>query len=212
MLNLIKKDIIVSLSNKSILLMLLIYVPFIILAFGTESISKIFLFSTFGFCHMIITTPFSYEIEDKPHIFIQSLPVKKTDIVISKYINIIISFILGTIYSLVYIWIMNIIGILDSSKIDIITLVFAFGLTIVVSSVSLPTQFKFSPKIAKFINTLLFLMFFVNITTINYVSRNFTRLDFSNFNNLLIVSAIISVIYFISMGISITLYTTRKFY
>lgn len=212
MINLIKKDLRVNFSNKVTNIMLLILFPFILLSIGFADINVIFMFSTFSFAFTMAKISFVYETRDKSHIFLQSLPVTKRDIVISKYIYMFINFGLGVIYTFIYMWIFGLIGIINAEKIQPSIILSTLGFTIVALSMSMPMQFRFSAKVANFLNMLFFMMIIVLITFTEGEFLRFLNLDFNNlYNKLLIIGGIVAV-YFISMGISIGLYKTRKFY
>lgn len=212
MINLIKKDMLVSYSNKTSNIMILMYFPLILFILGTRDINSIFIFSTFSFVFIITKIPFAYEVKDKPHVFIQSLPVTKKDIVISKYISIFVNLIVGIIYTFINMWIVSLIGIVNVDKISIVTILSTAGFTIVALSITLPMQFRFSPKTANFLNMFFYIMIINFIILSEDVFLKFLNLDFTNAYNILAIIAGIVAVYFISMAVSIALYKTRKFY
>lgn len=212
MLNLIKKDLIVSYSNKISVIMILLYFPLILLILGNSDVNSIFMFTTFSFVFIMIKITFSYEVRDRPHIFIQSLPVKKSDIVISKYISILVNFALGIVYTSLYMWISSILGLIDVDKIGISTVLSTLGFTMLALSISMPMQFRFTPKIANFIN----MIFYIGIINFIIIDGDlifrFLNLDLNNIYNILLIGVGILAVYLISMVISIGLYKSRKFY
>lgn len=212
MINLIRRDMLVSYLNKSSLLLLLAYVPFTVLFIGPEDPNKAFLFVTFSFVFIMTRIPFIYEIKDKPHIFIQSLPVKKRDIVISKYLTIFVNYLLGTIYTLVYMWIMSLIGLLDVDKLEVFTILSTFGFTVVSLSILLPTHFRFSPKVANYVNMFIYLIILNFIAIDADAIFKILSIDFYNIYNTLMISGLVLAIYLLSIIVSISLYETRKFY
>lgn len=212
MINLIRKDILVSYSNKGSIAYFLFAVPFILFVLGAEETNKIFMFVVASFVYIMTKIPFSYEIKDKPHIFIQSLPIKKKDIVIAKYISIFINFGVGVIYTFVYMWIMSLIGLVDVDKIKVINVLLTLGFTIVTLSISMPMQFRFTPKVANYLN----MFFYIGIMNLIVLDGNLIAkilgLDLSNIYTRLVIVSGILVLYLTSMSISIGLYNSRKFY
>lgn len=212
MINLIRKDILVSYSNKGSIAYFLFAVPFILFVLGAEEPNKIFMFVVASFVYIMTKIPFSYEIKDKPHIFIQSLPIKKKDIVIAKYISIFINFGVGVIYTFVYMWIMSLIGLVDVDKIKVINVLLTLGFTIVTLSISMPMQFRFTPKVANYLN----MFFYIGIMNLIVLDGNLIAkilgLDLSNIYTRLVIVSGILVLYLTSMSISIGLYNSRKFY
>lgn len=212
MINLIKKDMTINFSNKATNIMLLIYFPFILLALGSENISLLFILSTVSFVFIMAKINFVYETRGKSHIFIQSLPVKKRDIVISKYISIFINFLLGLIYTFIYIWIGKIICIINFDKIQLSTILLSLGLSLITLSISMPMQFRFSSRTADFFNMIFY------IVIINFIMRSedilfgLLKLDLKSTYDILLVTSITMGFFIISLAISIGLYRTRKFY
>ena len=212
MFNLIRKDILVTYSNKLTVFMILLYFPLILLIMGKNDINSIFMFTAVSFVFITTKVPFSYEIRDKPQILIQSLPIKKIDIVLSKYIGIILNFGLATVYTLIYMGIANATGFINMNTIKISTILVTFGFTILALSLSMPMQFSFTPKVANFANMLLYVII-INIIIIEEEKIfKFLNLDFSNLDNILIIAGSILGVYLISIVISMILYKNRKFY
>lgn len=212
MFNLIKKDMLINYFNRSSLILLVFYIPFVILVIGPQDPNRVFIFSVYSFVFMMIRMPFAYEIKDKPHIFIQSLPVKKIDIVISKYVSIFINFIIGTIYTLLYMWVMNLIGLLYMEKFEMFTILTTLGFTVLAQSISLPTHFSFTPKTANFLNMGIYILILNFIVIDGDILLRFLSLDLHNFYTILELLGAISAVYLISMSLSVWLYQTRKFY
>lgn len=212
MINLIKKDLIISCSNKRTNIMMLLYFPLILLILGTENIDTLFIFSTFSFSFLLTKIPFSYEVKDKSHIFVQSLPVTKKDIVLSKYIGIFINFTIGIVYTMIYMWMISLFGLIDVDRIEILTILSTLGFTILTLSISLPFQFRFSPKIANFLNMFFYMIMIILITLDGDIILRFLNFDIGKFENVLGLAGGIIAIYLISIKLSIWLYKTRKFY
>ena len=149
---------------------------------------------------------------DKSHIFIQSLPVTKKDMVVSKYISIFIYFVMGSIYTLAYIWIFKLLGIINMDKIQFSIILSTLGFITVALSLSLPMQFRFPLKTANFINMMFFMIIIIFISLTKGDFSKFLNLDLNNIYIKLAITGGIVAVYFISIGVSIALYQTRKFY
>lgn len=212
MLSLIKKDLIVSFSNKVTNVMFILFFPFILFLSRIEDINQIFMFSTFSFAFIMTKIPFSYEERDRSHIFTQSLPITKGDIVISKYLSIFLNFLIGLMYTFVYMWLTNIIGIINMDKIPTSIIWSTLGFTVLALSLSTPIHFRFSFKIANFVNIFFYIIIVSYIMLSEDLFLKLLNIKFNgNFSKLIIVGGIIGI-YFISMAVSIGLYKTRKFY
>lgn len=212
MVNLIKKDMRVNFSNNFTIIIILFYFPLILLNLGAENTNMLFMFSGVSFAFILAIIPFAYEIKDKCHIFIQSLPVTKKDIVISKYISIFINCVVGIVYTFVYMWIFNLIGLINMNIIGIPIILSTLGFTILVLSISLPMQFRFTSMTANFLNMFFYMLIIIFIMRSEDIFFRILNLDLNNVYTILgIVGGLIGV-YFLSMAISISLYKTRKFY
>ncbi|HZK33501.1 MAG TPA: ABC-2 transporter permease [Tissierellaceae bacterium] len=212
MINLIKKDLRVAFSNRFTNIMLLLFFPFVLFFIGSESTDVLFMFSTFIFVFSLSKITFVFEMRDKSHIFIQSLPVTKKDMVVSKYISIFIYFVMGSIYTLAYIWIFKLLGIINMDKIQFSIILSTLGFITVALSLSLPMQFRFPLKTANFINMMFFMIIIIFISLTKGDFSKFLNLDLNNIYIKLAITGGIVAVYFISIGVSIALYQTRKFY
>ena len=212
MINLIKKDMLLNFSNKPTNIMLLIFFPIILFVLGIKSVNLLFMFSTFSFAFLMNKINFVYETRDKSHIFTQSLPVTKRDIVISKYISVLANFILGAIYTLIYMWISKIMGLINVDKIDVSTILLTLGFTVVVQSISMPMQIRFPSRLSNFINMLIYITSINLILSVEDLFHQILNFNLNSIYNVLVIIGGIALVYFVTMGISISLYKTRKFY
>lgn len=212
MFNLIRKDIIVSYSNKLTIIMILLYFPFILFTVGSENTNMLFILSASSSAFIITIIPFVYEIRDKSHILIQSLPITKKDIVMSKYISIFINCGIGILYTGLYMLIFSLIGLINVDKIGISIILSTLGFSILAISISLPMQFRFMSMLANFIN-MVFYMIIINIIVFGEdVLMKILSFDMTNIYNILGIVGATVMVYFLSMMASIVMYKTRKFY
>lgn len=212
MINLIKKDMRVAFSNKFTNIMLLLFFPFIVFSLRSPSSDVLYMFSTFILVFALSKITFVYEMRDKSHIFIQSLPVTKKDMVASKYISIFVNFILCSIYTLGFMLIFKLLGIINMDKVPFSMMLPTLGFIVIALSLSLPMQFRFSLKTANSMNMVLFVGIIILITSIDGDFSRILTIDLNNiYSKLLIIGGVLAL-YFLSMIISIGLYKTRKFY
>lgn len=212
MINLIKKDLQVAFSNRFTNIMLLLFFPFILFSLGSASTDVLFMFSTFIFVFSLSKIAFVFEMRDKSHIFIQSLPVTKRDMVVSKYILIFIYFAIGVLYTSVYMWVFKLFGIINMDKVPFSMILPTLGFIIITLSLSMPMQFRFSLKTANSTNMLLLVVVIILITFMDGDFSRILNIDLNNIYNKLVIAGGIIAVYFISIAISIGLYKTRKFY
>ena len=209
MFNLVRRDFIVTYSNKIAFYFLLGMIPFFMLTLDIFDGNMIFIYSVITFVFMGTRIPFSYEIKDKPHLFIQSLPVTKTDIVVSKYISIFVNFIIAAIFTGIYIFVLSLINFIDISNLSFTTVVLTLMASMVLLSISLPAEFMFTSKTANFVNLAIYITF-LNM----FILKDSSILNFINiFSDYRIGLALVVLgVYFLSMALSILIYKNRKFY
>lgn len=209
MLNLIRKDFLVTYSNKFAFYMLLLLIPLLLFFIDNFDSNTSFMYSVLTFVFISTRTPFAYDMKDKPHLFIQSLPVTKTDIVISKYISIFVNFLIGSIFTTLYISFLSLFNLLDISVLKFSTVIFTLSVSIFLVSISLPAEFMFTPKMSNLINIIIYVTF-LNL----FIIGDNRILNFINiFSDYRIgIGLILVLLYFSSMGLSIVLYKNRKFY
>lgn len=202
MLNLIKKDFLLTFSNKQSWILIILYVPFILFTMGTSKGFAVNLM-IYTFVYMLTTIPFGYEIQTKPHILLQSLPIKKRDIVISRYLSIFVNYIVGFVCTVSYMWIISLLGFVNVDNISLSLVESTLPIAVLSLSISLPALFRLPPKIANIVNI------FVYIGIMNFVIIPFGQ--YGNLFNGLGLPIISAIVYLVSIGISLWLYETRDF-
>jgi hypothetical protein len=202
MLNLIKKDFLLSFSIKQSWILIIVYVPFILFTMGTDN-EFIVNLMIYTFVYMLTTIPFGYEAQTRPHILLQSLPIKKRDIVISKYLSIFLNYLVSFVITGSYLWIINLLGFINVDNVNLSLVQSTLPIILLSLSISLPALFRLPPKIANVVNM------FIYIGIMNFIIIPFGQ--YGNLFNGLGLPIIAVVVYFLSMGISLWLYETRDF-
>lgn len=202
MFNLIRKDFSLLFSSKSSIFTFLVFIPLYRLVLGMNPSYSIVFLSIVTLGYLLTVVSFAFEIKNKPYIVISSLPTKKRDIVISKYIELFINYTIAVIYTFIYSKFLSLFGVNISGIFDISTLKYAFLVLALGLSISLPLQFSLPQKIANFINIFFYISFF------NYFFSTGGENLFKNLNgiNQFILTAII---FLTSMGLSLLLYRHR---
>lgn len=205
MLNLVRKDLMLNFSNKKSAIFLILFFPFLLLILETNS-TNLYSLMILSYGYILTNMPFKYEIKDKTHTLIQSLPITKKDVVISKYISIFINYFLSIILVAVYFGIISIFRIKIAGGLDISVIKETLVIFTIITSISLPAYFKLPPKLGNIVNIMMYI-FIINIFVIGSSGdiNIFTLLNIQGIN-LLIITVIV---YLISMVISIGLYETR---
>ncbi|WP_353095763.1 ABC-2 transporter permease [Tissierella praeacuta] len=205
MLNLIRKDLMLNFSNKKSVVFLILFFPFLllILEINSTNISPLMILS---YGYILTNMPFKYEIKDNTHTLIQSLPITKKEVVISKYISIFINYFLSVILVGVYFWIISIFKLKIAGGLNISVIKETLIIFTIITSVSLPAYFKLPPKLGNIVNIVMY-MIIINICVIGSSEdiNIFNSLNIQGINSLIITA----IVYLVSMVISIGLYKTR---
>lgn len=216
MINLIKKDILIQ---KKIIPFLCIFVIIFALNNQINSRGSIYILGvTIGY--ILTIGALAYDETYKGNILINSLPITRKNVVLSKYLAIFFF----TAFSLIFLTFMalifNVIGISDLTikyisftDIKIIT-----STVIILSSIMIPLFLKFGTKLGKFLNFIVFFMFF---SISNFIMQNKDErlikniLDFLMNNNGLALTIIgiltLGCIYVLSMYFSFRIYDNKDF-
>ncbi|WP_312668575.1 ABC-2 transporter permease [Tissierella praeacuta] len=205
MLNLIRKDLLLNFSSKQSVIFLILFFPFMLLVLETNS-TNIYSLMILSYGYVLNNMPFKYEVINKTHMLIQSLPIKKRDVVLSKYISIFINYFLGVILVGIYFGIISVFRIKIGEGLSISLIWQTLIIFIFITSISLPAYFRLSPRLGNIVNVMIYIII-INIFVIGS-SDNIdilTALNGQRFN----LPIITPIVYLISMLISIVLYETK---
>lgn len=202
MLKFIRRDLLILFSSWKAYIPWFLILPILLLIFGVEKINEIMISSIFIIGFFLSTIPFSYDIRIKPYILMQSLPVTRKELVVSKYLSTLIFYIVGSVYTVSILWIIKYFEILNMDNLNFYFLKEAFLLLILTLSLSFPSYLIFKPKLGAFLNALSY-MISIEIFLIS-PERTFGSLALLNKYGLVIV-----FIYLISLGISIWFYEIK---
>jgi ABC-type transport system involved in multi-copper enzyme maturation permease subunit len=208
MFNLIRKDVLLVFSTKSNLLIIILIVPFMNLILGPSKSDQLITISLIFFAYLLTIISFSYDIRSKPYMLIQSLPIKKREVIFSKYISIFINFIFSVIFTGAYLCILGLFGIKAVESFNIYLIKDALPILLLGLSISLPLHFLLPPKIANFTNGFV-LMMIINTIIIgsNSINSIFNPKESGNFKLLIIAVGV----WVLSMIISLLIYEKKDF-
>lgn len=215
MINLIIKDVLIQ---KKTVAFIFLYILFLIFAFqslGPAAFSTGIVVSTY----MLALGACAYEDKNKSDIMINSLPIKRSTIVLAKYLSVFIFFAIAIVSYMVSASIINVLKL--PVKVFPITLegfigaLFAVSL---ISSIYFPVFFKMGYIKSRIVN---FIMFFAVFAGINILVQNresvfmqwvFNLLS-SQSDNIIAVSiaAFAALIIILSYAISVIFYKNREF-
>lgn len=211
MINLVKKDLKLNFAIKSSVISLATFLPLMLIIMRINEGADLYPFMILSYGYILTNMPLKYDARDKQHILIQSLPVKKKDIVVSKYIAMIIYYLISLAYAWLVFNLLDLIGFSLSKRLTISTIKETFFIFMIVSSMSMPIYLRLPPKLGNIVNVIIYVTM-LNLFVFMPGGNDLVNIIHSYSGDWLIMITIISILYFVSMGISILLYETRDFY
>lgn len=222
MFNLIIKDIAIQ---KKTLLYTLLYAIFAPIAFFSMAPNGfgLYVFPPMAITYIFISFAANYDEKNKSEIVLNSLPLKRNDIVISKYISIFVFAIIGIIYAILIGFIGKATGLpMFSRSISFLDIVSVFTAVCIFSSIFFPVYFKFGYIKMNFFNVILvMLIIFVPSSVIEYATENPNNIfvikinyfinNTSSFTHNSLALLIGLIFFFISLMISIRIYKNKEF-
>ncbi|MBZ9684864.1 ABC-2 transporter permease [Clostridium estertheticum] len=221
MFNLIIKDIAIQ---KKTLLYALLYAIFAPIAFFSMGPSvALYVLPPMGITYIFISIAVSYDEKNKSEIVLNSLPIKRDDIVISKYISVFVFATIGIIYSILIGFMGKATGLpMFTRSISLLDIVIVLTSVCIFTSIFFPMYFKFGYIKMNFFNVLLMMLFFfVPTWAIDYATKNPNNIFVQKFTYFInntssftqnSLALIIGLIFFlISLMISIRIYKNKEF-
>ena len=218
MLNLIIKDILIQ---KKQFIFALLYFGFLIFAF--QSFGQVmFSAGIVAFIFMLSMTSCAHEDKVKSDIMLNSLPIKKANIVLQKYISVYIYFIMGVITYIVFSKLIQILQI----PVKTYSLTYEVFITGLIASSFMagsyfPLYFKFGYMKMRIVNFVLFFLIFFGISLLSRYFQggkdfrflaNLVKLWESNELLTIIVSGIIFIMLMLaSFSLAVYFYKKREF-
>ncbi|EDU35928.1 hypothetical protein B2H94_13180 [Clostridium sporogenes] len=214
MLNLIKKDLIIT---KSYIIKILALLALYIFIFDKTDKQGICILSIYLIVSMLISISFYYGEGAKEDCMLKSLPVKKKEVVLAKYTSIIVYFIISLI--LLYItnfivYALNFKDIIESPQIS--TIFSSLSVIFTSMAIQLPIYFKLDYRKGRLLNTFIYFCVFSVIYGIydnNHLNNYRTTYNISNnvYEKFVLIITLISIILFvISSALSITIYEKKE--
>ena len=215
MFNLIIKDMVIQKKTflYALLFSIVVSTNFLFMNTGSNGIS-LYMFLPIAINYMFINFALSYDDKNKSEFVLNSLPLKRKDVVISKYISIFVFAAIGLIYSIVTGFIGKTAGLpMFTTSISLNNVVIVLTLTCVFNSIIFPIYFKFGS-----IKTQIFTVILITLPIFVLNNPNTAILpeliDFINSSSsltLISLATITSLIFFIiSLIISIYIYNKKE--
>ncbi|MCK9444440.1 MAG: ABC-2 transporter permease, partial [Tissierellaceae bacterium] len=159
--------------------------------------------------YIFLMTPFAFDMKSQTLSMMNSLPLRRKDTVLYRYLSVFVYFLISIIYSGIYLWIINKTGLMDVEYFNLKMIKEAIPYILITASIMFPANFKFGPRLAQIVNA--FLFSFTAVATIT-LSRYGLSLSTKGIMSLMkgpTLFLVVLAIYLISLIISIRLYENR---
>lgn len=210
MINLIRRDLKIIYCTSAILFVLA-SVPLTQLIIGSVE-ATINLILMIVLVHTVTTYSFSYDAKNNSHILFRSLPVKPWEIVISKYMLLMINFIIVGGYIFIVSTLMNYLKLaeynLDNINLQII--IFTVMAILISFSVSLPLIFFSNPKIGDMIGRIAMFVTVIRASNSLYIGRELNTHLLDTFNSTKFISFVL-VGFLLSIVLSIYIIRQKEY-
>jgi len=222
MLNLIIKDILIQKKIFLYVLLCSILLPICFYSFNLVGLVLYVLVpisTTYSFINYGIT----YDDKNKSEIILNSLPLNRADIVISKYLSIFGFAVIGIIYSIVIGFIGKSAGLsMFTSSISLVNIISVLTSVCIFGAIFFLTYFKFGYMKSRIFNTVIFVaMLFFPMEAIPFATRNPNNILVQKFNYFIVntsgfmlnsLALIVGLIIFlVSLLISIRIYNNKEY-
>lgn len=214
MLNLIKKDFAIT-FNKKTTAIFLVYCLFIITIMDTLSSDNIYILIITTIAYFLVSESFIYDEKTKGEYVINSLPVKRGEIVISRYFSLVVYILAATVFAAALGSIAALIGIGNIGFINTTIVKKVFITNVMMTSLASPFFYKFGYRTVKIFYLLIYMSLFSLLTAIpDIITLNFVKklMIFIEINKGLIDILSVIVLVFliiISMLISLRVYEKK---
>lgn len=219
MYNLIIKDILIQ---KKQVVFSIIYLAFILVAF--QGMGEAMLpMGLVALTYMLSMTSCGYEEKNKSDVMLNSLPIKRANIVAAKYISVFVYLVMGIIAYGLFTKIMIMMQVpLKTYPITLEAFIGGFVAVSLMTGIWLPIYFKFGYMKLRVVNFVLFFLFFFGTSFLTkyfkekqnsqWVQNIIKFLDSQgDITIALVIIAIVIIFLFISYGLSVKFYSKREF-
>lgn len=160
MFNLVFKDLIIQ---KKTLIFSVIYALVFILAFQFyNSPGIVFTMVPLFIAYMLLMGACGYDDKNKCDIMLNSLPINRIDLVISKYLSTLVFMFIGVILTFLISTVLNLFGLSHLNRTINIEDILGFSISIIIlSSFYFPVYFKLGYQKSRYVNISVFMLFLI---------------------------------------------------
>ena len=107
MLGTLKRDLLLMVSSKQVIILWLFYIPLLIFVVDSFVPEVLYYMIIVFYTYLASITSFSYDITGKSKYIMNSLPISRREVVLYKYLSTFIYFAITIVYAGIYLWIIN---------------------------------------------------------------------------------------------------------
>lgn len=214
MLSLILKDLLIQKKN---LIFAFLYIIFIMFVLPYQTMGATLSICICAISYITISSASAYDDRNNGNIFLNTLPISKEKIVLSKYVSIFLYVALTTvIYFIIYIFTSSLNLKITLYPVTLDGIIYGLFLVSIMCSLYLPVFFKFGYMKSKWIFFIMFFVFFGGISyIIKFLESRLSNIlsSYSSSSNYIILPLVLLTFinFLISYFISVCLYKRREF-
>lgn len=149
MFGIIKRDFMLIFSDIKQRIFMIFIVPFLLLSIDTYRMDWLYFMTIVAVSHSLVLIPFYYDVNNKSASMVASLPISRKEIVIYKYLGVLVYFFMAIVYVGIYLWIINKIGLISVDYFNLSMIKKLIPYILLSMSIILPINFKLG---ARYIN------------------------------------------------------------
>lgn len=208
MLGILKRDLLLILTDKQIISILILYVPLLLFLADSYVPEIMYYVILIAYTYIMLMTPFTYDVKGQSKYIMTSMPITRREFVLYKYISTFFYLALTIVYVGVYLWIINLLNLVTVDYFNLDMIVKAIPMIMIFVSIVFPSYFKFDYKIGRIIQMILFLTFFITVGNMAFTGNKGVLGLIENLQwDYIMIGAII--LYILSLLLSIKIYKNR---
>src|SRR5690554_1653401 len=135
MLGILKRDFLLMISSKQLIIMLLFYIPFLIIISESFVPEVLYYMIIVFYSYLMSIMSFSYDITGKSKYIMNSLPISRRQLVLYKYLSTFVYFAVAIVYAGVYLWIIDTLGLVHVDYFNIRIIINALPTVMIFTSI-----------------------------------------------------------------------------
>ena len=155
MIEIIKRDLILTFSDTKQRVFVFFMIPFLLLAIDTQRMDWLYFMIIVGVSYTLVLIPFYYDINNKSDRMVASLPISRKEIVIYKYLGVFVYLFISIVYVGIYLWIINKIGLVNVDYFNLSMIKKIIPYFLLSMSIMLPINFKLGVRYINIANKII---------------------------------------------------------